>query len=306
MIPKRKTSVVDQIINSRSSPSTRENLSSLLVNANNNRFTIGSTGNNFSTSPPQVYTPGGVDQNSPTATPINDLQHGSPNTSGGYLNDDHGSNRLSGTTGSINLVIPESVNPNRATQEIPTEEEGMLIQIIKKSSYMNAIESICRLLETPQDLEKLGDLKSQAEKQLDKLESQMITLSSTQIEEADQSIQLVAQIKGDLKTKLDENEPDTLFSQMKDLGYNNEQLIEHYDIISEVLLAHNNIKKTIEKLDTLSMLKQQIRRIKKKLAYENDQYFLSAHDGRYLVTCILTTYKISLHWKKLRMTRLEN
>lgn len=268
----RRTSVVDQIIMSRQSH--KEHLSSLISSSTSSRYSSSpNQSNNFLSN--ALLTSG--DQTPPTNPespltmnlPINNEEYNAMMNEGAY------STSPTLTSNTLQFIIPSIYG-----KQEENEEENIFVSIIKKSSQQNAIESICRLLETPQDLEKLADLKANTQKQVEKLETQVSTLSSTQIEEADQAIQLIKQIRGDVREQLDERVENSIFGLMRDLGENNMQLIEHYDVVSEILLAHNNVRKTIEKLETLTILQDQIRRIKKKLSYENDKYVLSAHEGR--------------------------
>ena len=278
----RKSSAVDQIINRQGN---KESLSSLLNSSTPSRFTVAvSSSPNFSTSPlttnpflsssgeqfngavgDEYNMDGNVGENGPGLAT-------SPSVSNnGFLNSFSGGN--SGYNSGTANLFGKSANLGFDS------EENVFISIIKKSSQQNAIESICRLLETPQDLEKLDDLKNSTEKQVEKLQTQLTNLAGTQVEEADQAINLMGKIRDDLNVKLNENTENSLFNMMKVLGENNRQLIDDYHIVSEVLLAHNNIKKTIEKLETLTVLRRKLRKIKAKLSYHDDQYVLSAHSG---------------------------
>nr|CAG4719004.1 unnamed protein product [Naegleria fowleri] len=252
--------------------SHKEHLSSLISSSTSSRYSSSpNQSNNFLSN--ALLTSG--DQTPPTNPespltmnlPINNEEYNAMMNEGAY------STSPTLTSNTLQFIIPSIYG-----KQEENEEENIFVSIIKKSSQQNAIESICRLLETPQDLEKLADLKANTQKQVEKLETQVSTLSSTQIEEADQAIQLIKQIRGDVREQLDERVENSIFGLMRDLGENNMQLIEHYDVVSEILLAHNNVRKTIEKLETLTILQDQIRRIKKKLSYENDKYVLSAHE----------------------------
>ncbi|KAL9650745.1 hypothetical protein ABK040_001799 [Willaertia magna] len=251
---RRRTTVVDELIssNTRSNPTLSDllNRETYSQSPPTNSNIIGIVGGN--SSPLSGNSPStnvGMEMYNDSLTPTND-----------YL----GVNKFNNST---------SVKQNNII------EDDTFIQVLKKTSQQNAIESVCRLLESASDLDKLPDLKQTTKRQLEKLETQMTTLSSTQIEEADQAIQLVTQVRDDyLKGRLDDGTPSSLFQNMRDLCVVNDQLIENYDVIGEVLITYRNVKKTIEKLSKLTVLQKQIKRIKRKLADTNDVHLLQAHE----------------------------
>lgn len=167
--------------------------------------------------------------------------------------------------------------------KINTMDSTFTLQEVFDTAVRQATEKACGLLDTPDSLDQLEELRSSILKQQSLVKSQLHTLLSQQVEEARRALQLLQKSDStisELQTKYFAKLfflHFFSFQAMNSIGKQNAEIIENYGNIVEVLIMQQNVKLSKSSLQRFLDQAEEIQEIQ-NLLMKSDDNLLEAHD----------------------------
>lgn len=145
------------------------------------------------------------------------------------------------------------------------------MSISKKEAEKYAIEKICLLLDTPDSLDNVQELKAQVEKQREIIKNQLKTISSSQIEEAKLAMTLID------KSENHRSKIAHFFKEINSLCKESKHLYDgNYQLIRETIITIRNVRTAKDALENLNSLSKEIEEIDEM--FTNESLLVEAHE----------------------------